>query len=145
MNNMLWARCKTAHNKRRDRSSIWNLNLRKRICDHYKLHVFANLSTPRDSAAQFNSVWLRRLVCGRHYMYHFIIINSCLKGGAGVAQRFCNGLPCDNLGFDSQWEQCKNRASRPSQGTVNGGAVSKWVDGTLNINNQPTYLNVKSV
>ena len=28
-------------------------------------------------------------------------------------------------GFDSQWEQSKNRASRPSQGTVNGGAVSK--------------------
>ena len=28
-------------------------------------------------------------------------------------------------GFDSQWEPCKNRASRPSQWTVNGGAVSK--------------------
>ena len=23
------------------------------------------------------------------------------------------------------WGRCKNRASRPSQGTVNGGAVSK--------------------
>ena len=26
-------------------------------------------------------------------------------------------------GFDSRWERCKNRASRPSQGTVNGGPV----------------------
>ena len=29
-------------------------------------------------------------------------------------------------GFDSRWERCIYRASRPSQGTVNGGAVSKW-------------------
>ena len=27
--------------------------------------------------------------------------------------------------FDSQWKQRKNRASHPSQGTVNGSAVSK--------------------
>ena len=46
--------------------------------------------------------------------------------GAGVAQQLCNGLPRDNPGFNSQWEWCKNRASCPSQGTVNGGAVSKW-------------------
>ena len=31
----------------------------------------------------------------------------------------------DGPRFDSRWERCKNRASRPSQGTVNGGAVSK--------------------
>ena len=31
----------------------------------------------------------------------------------------------DFPGFDSRWERCKNRASRPSQGTVNWGAVSK--------------------
>ena len=37
-----------------------------------------------------------------------------VHGGAGVAQRLRN-----------RWERCKNRASRPSQGTVNGGAVSK--------------------
>ena len=42
-------------------------------------------------------------------------------GGAGMAP-----LLRDGPGFDSRWELCKNRASRPSQGTVNGGAVSKW-------------------
>ena len=31
-----------------------------------------------------------------------------------------------HAGFDSRWGRCKNQASRPSQGTVNGGAVSKW-------------------
>ena len=45
--------------------------------------------------------------------------------GAGVAQRYCNGLPCDGPGFDARWGRCKNRASRPSQGTVNWDAVSK--------------------
>ena len=44
-------------------------------------------------------------------------------GAAGVAQRWCNGLPRDGLGFDARWEMCKKRASRPSQGTVKGGAV----------------------
>ena len=32
---------------------------------------------------------------------------------------------CDGPGFNSRSEQCIYRASRPSQGTVNGGAVSK--------------------
>ena len=45
--------------------------------------------------------------------------------GACVAQRERNGLPCDGPGFDSRSERCIYRASRPSQGTVNGGAVSK--------------------
>ena len=36
-----------------------------------------------------------------------------------------NGLPRDGPGFDSRWEWCIYRASRPSQGTINGGAVSK--------------------
>ena len=45
--------------------------------------------------------------------------------GAGVVQRLCNGLPRDGPGFDFRWERCKNRASPPSQGTVNGGTVSK--------------------
>ena len=31
----------------------------------------------------------------------------------------------DGPGFDSRWERCIYRASRSSQGTVNGGAVSK--------------------
>ena len=35
-------------------------------------------------------------------------------------------LPRDGPGFDSLLERCIHRASRPSQGTVNGGAVSKW-------------------
>ena len=43
----------------------------------------------------------------------------------GVVQRLCNGLPRKDPGFDSWWGQCKNQASRPSQGTVIGGAVSK--------------------
>ena len=49
-----------------------------------------------------------------------------------MAQRLCNGLPHDGPGFNSRLKQCKNRASRPSQGTVNGGAVLNdlAVDGT---------------
>ena len=31
-----------------------------------------------------------------------------------------NGLPCDGPGFDSRLKRCKNRASRHSQGTLNG-------------------------
>ena len=42
-----------------------------------------------------------------------------------MPQRKCNGLPCDGPGFESQWERCIYRASRPLQGTVNRGAVSK--------------------
>ena len=44
---------------------------------------------------------------------------------AGVVQRLCNGLPRNDPGFESRWGRCKNRASRPSQGTVNGSVVSK--------------------
>ena len=50
--------------------------------------------------------------------------------GAGVAQRLCNGLPCNDMGFNYRWGRCKNR---PSQ-TLNDLAV----DGTLNTTNQPT-------
>ena len=46
--------------------------------------------------------------------------------GAFVAQRSRDRLPCDGPGFDSRWERCIYRASRLSQGTVNGGAFSKW-------------------
>ena len=53
--------------------------------------------------------------------------------GAGVAQRLCNGLPDKGTGFDSRRGQCKNRASHPSQGTVNGGDLA--VGGTLNTTN----------
>ena len=41
--------------------------------------------------------------------------------GAGVAQRLCNRLPRNDLGGDGE----KKQASRPLQGTVNGGVVSK--------------------
>ena len=50
---------------------------------------------------------------------------SVMNKGAGVAQRLSNGLPRYVPGFDSRWERCKKRAQHPSQGTVNGGAVSK--------------------
>ena len=45
---------------------------------------------------------------------------------AGVAQRLWNGLPRNDPGFDFPWGHYKNRTSCPSQGTVNGDAVSKW-------------------
>ena len=45
---------------------------------------------------------------------------KCKIIGAGVAQRWCNGLPHYGPGFDSRWERCKEQDSRPSQGTING-------------------------
>ena len=53
------------------------------------------------------------------------VINDCDTSGACVVQRYSNGLPHDGPGFDSRWDRCIYRASRPSQGTLNGGAVSK--------------------
>ena len=52
---------------------------------------------------------------------------ACFLTGSGacVAQRSRYGLPCDGPRFNSRSERCIYRASRPSQGTVNGGAVSK--------------------
>ena len=44
---------------------------------------------------------------------------------ACVAQRWRNGLPRNDPGFDSRWERCIYWAARPSQGTVNGGAITK--------------------
>ena len=42
-------------------------------------------------------------------------------------------------GFDSWWERCKKWASFPSQGAVNGGAVSKWPCCRWDVkHNQPT-------
>ena len=46
--------------------------------------------------------------------------NVHISKGAGVAQQLRNGLPRDGPGFDSRWGPCKNRASSPLQGTVNG-------------------------
>ena len=42
-----------------------------------------------------------------------------------MAQRLCNELPRNDSGFDSGCGRFKSQASRPWQGTVNGGAVSK--------------------
>ena len=39
---------------------------------------------------------------------------------AAITTIICNGLPCNSPEFDFRWERCKNRASRSSQGTVNG-------------------------
>ena len=41
-----------------------------------------------------------------------------------LAQK-CIRLPHNDPGFDYPRGRCKNQASLPSQGTVNGGAVSK--------------------
>ena len=53
---------------------------------------------------------------------HTIVLWFAEYIGAGLVQRWCNGLSRDGQGFDSRWDQCKKRASRPLQGTVNGGA-----------------------
>ena len=55
----------------------------------------------------------------------FVYFYEQLLCGAGVAHWLCIGLPHNDPGFDPRWGRCKNRATRPSQGTVNGGAVSK--------------------
>ena len=72
-----------------------------------------------------STIWKRIHLC--------IVIPAVLKlmlGGRGVelAQRSSNVMDChfDGPGFKSRSERCIYRASRPSQGTVNGGAVSKW-------------------
>ena len=58
---------------------------------------------------------------------------------AGVAQRLWNGLPRNDPGFDFPWGHYKNRTSCPSQGTVNGDAVSKWHRCRWDVkHNQPT-------
>ena len=61
---------------------------------------------------------------------HKLIISWCYDyrnlGADSVAQRWRNGLPCDDPGFNSRSGRCIYRATRPSQGTVNGGAVSIW-------------------
>ena len=88
----------------------------------------------------------------KHKMYLFLplsMAHSSWKSTFLVQKRWrelawCSGcvmgLPRDSQGFDSQWEWCKNRASRPSQGTVNGGAISNWprCQWDLNTTNQPS-------
>ena len=45
------------------------------------------------------------------------------------------------MGFNSRSERCIHRATRPSQGTVNGGAVSKWPRCRWNAkHNKPTRI-----
>ena len=48
-----------------------------------------------------------------------------LNEGDGVALRLCNGLSCDDPGFDLRCERCCNQTSHPSQGTVNKGDLPK--------------------
>ena len=59
-----------------------------------------------------------------------------------MAHRLCDGLPRNDPGLDSRRRRCKNRAPRPSQGTVNGAQSlnDHAVDGPLNITNQPSFL-----
>ena len=57
---------------------------------------------------------------------------------------WCSGSVMDchataRPGFDSRWERCIYQASCPLQGTVNGGAVSKWPRCQKDVkHNQPT-------
>ena len=70
-----------------------------------------------------------------------VVLDVWNRSEACVVQWWCNGLPCDGLGFNSRSEQCIYWASRPSQGTVNGGAVSKWPRCRWDIkHNQPKNL-----
>ena len=52
-------------------------------------------------------------------------INYSSMSGACLVQQLRNGLSRHDPGFDSRWERCIYQAACPSQGTVNGGAVSK--------------------
>ena len=62
-----------------------------------------------------------------YFLCQFCLVRYLkIARGACVAQRYRNGLPRDGPGFDSRWERCIYRAPCPLQGTVNGGAVSKW-------------------
>ena len=68
------------------------------------------------SMRHLDQMSLRTLVLAGNVALRYDL--KCYKSycEAGVAQRVCNWLPHNDPGFDS----------RPSQGTVNGGAVSKW-------------------
>ena len=46
---------------------------------------------------------------------------------------------------DSRWERCIYRASRPSQGTVNGGAVSKWPRCWRDVKHKQTNIIIAAV
>ena len=80
-----------------------------------------------------------------NYMYnqkHFLTYLLFLKKQVELA--WCSGSIMDchmtAWGFDSLWERCKNWASRPSQGTLNGDAVSKWPRCRWDVKqNQPTW------
>ena len=93
----------------------------------------------------WDNLWtLHTLSKGKYQTQIYSIINDihCIlfitifqfTDWAGVAQRLCNRLPRSDPGFESRW----GRASRPSQGTVNGALSLNdlVVDGTLNTTNQ---------
>ena len=64
----------------------------------------------------------RHIVFCRYYMYYYTV---CLPLYIVELASRSSNEPRDGPGFDSQWVRCINQASRPSQGTVNGGAFSK--------------------
>ena len=72
-----------------------------------------------------------------HYMFVYFNPLLLFESRMELAWHSGNGLPRDGPGFDSQWELCENRASCPSQGTVNGvlSLNDLAVDGTLNTTN----------
>ena len=59
--------------------------------------------------------------------------------GAGVAQRWCNGLPRNDPGFDSRWYGVKTELHILRKGQSMGAlSLNDFaVDGMLNTTNQP--------
>ena len=71
-----------------------------------------------------------------------IIAEVIIYSGPGVAQWLYYGLSSDAPRFNSWLERCKNRASRPSQRTVKGGAVTLLWEAK---HNQPNNHNLDKV
>ena len=91
--------------------------------------IITSIVKQYDAVSTIIDVW-SKLEVTIQYLRINLIENSFLytfhrQSGACVAQRKRNGLPRDGPGFDSRWERSIYRVPRPSQGTVNGGAVSK--------------------
>ena len=64
---------------------------------------------------------------GINYVYildGFLSNNTCQHSDVIIVE-VSSAILRNDLGFDSRWGRCKNRASCPLQGTVNWGAVSK--------------------
>ena len=71
----------------------------------------------------------------RYYSLSSSVCNTLLRSPQR-RERSGSVMDCQVTG---RWERCIYRASRPSQGTVNGGAVSKWPRCRWDVkHNQPT-------